>query len=143
MLIKEPHRSHKEQWPTDISLIQSVLQYKHDRKLMFKFGCYKLFGYWGNVSNILSYFHFFPIISSSKGRLAFNLSKLKNALPIKHTICQVWLKLTQFFCWRWKCEEFTTTTTVTDKVGEKSAWMFVSGKLNVYFFAMTQRHIMS
>lgn len=63
---KEPHRLHKEQWPIYITLIQSVLwskiQYKHERKVMFKFGCNKLFGSWRNVSNVLSYFYFFSII---------------------------------------------------------------------------------
>ena len=52
---------------------------------------------------------------------ALQLNKLESPSP-KNTLCQVWLKLAQWF-WRrrWKCEKFTTmqtttrtTTTITD-----------------------------
>ena len=43
-----------------------------------------------------------------------HLNKLKSPLP-KDNLCQVWLRLTQWF-WkkRWNCEKFTTTTASTD-----------------------------
>ena len=49
------------------------------------------------------YFHHFVIIS----HLALLLNKLESPSP-KDALCQVWLKLAQWF-WRrrWKCEKFT------------------------------------
>lgn len=81
-----PHRSPEEQWPTDIHMylwfkqfyeVKYNIYWVHDRKVMLKFGCYKLFGSWGNVSNNLSYFHIFFIISSSKWVLPLIWANLK------------------------------------------------------------------
>ena len=63
-------------------------------------------------------------ISQGCGALHFN--KLESPSP-KDALCQVWLKLAQWF-WkrRWKCKKFTTTlttTTTTDKFWtEKLTW---------------------
>ena len=55
-------------------------------------------------------FQFSNYLPLEKG-VALHLNRLEFSLP-KDALCQVWLKLTQWF-WgkRWKCEKFTTTTT--------------------------------
>ena len=72
---------------------------------------------------------------------ALHLNKLESPSP-KDTLCQVWLKLTQWFLRRrWKCEKFTTTTTTpttttttTDKYwSEKLTWTFGSGELKTEY----------
>ena len=63
-----------------------------------------------NFVNAFLLFHYH--LSLEKGR-ALHLNKLESPLP-KDALCQVWLKLAQWF-WRrrWKCEKFTTTSTTT------------------------------
>ena len=67
---------------------------------------------------------------------ALHLNKLES-LSSKDALCQVLLKLAQWF-WRrrWKCEKFTTTTTTTTTItttdkfwSEKPTWAFGSGEL--------------
>ena len=60
--------------------------------------------------NVFSQFrNYLPL---GKGKNPY-LNKLESPSP-KDALCQVWLKLAQWF-WRrrWKCEKFTTTTTTT------------------------------
>ena len=80
------------------------------------------------------FFKFVKVFSQFRNYLplekggSLHLSKLESPLP-KDALCQVWLKLAQWF-WRrrWKCEKLTTTT--TDKFwSEKLAWAFGSGEL--------------
>ena len=74
----------------------------------------------------LNYLHF------GKG-VALHLTKLKSPSP-RDTLCQVWLKLAQWF-WRrrWKCEKFTDRRTdrqtTDDRWLEKLPWAFTSGEL--------------
>ena len=67
-----------------------------------------------------------------------HMNKLESPSP-KNVLCQVWLKLAQWF-WRriWKCEMFmttttTTTTTTTDNgqilIRKKLTWAFGWGEL--------------
>ena len=59
---------------------------------------------------------YFPILLSllmEKG-VALHLNTLEIPLS-KRSLCQVWLKLAQWFWRTRKCEMFTTTTTTTDK----------------------------
>ena len=59
------------------------------------------------------YFHNFVIMSPWKKDVALYLNKFNFPSP-KDALCQVWLKLAQWFVRRrWKCEQFTTTTTTT------------------------------
>ena len=66
------------------------------------------------------FFNFVNVISRFRNYLPFekgmalHLNKLISPSH-KDALCQVWLKLAQWF-WRrrWKCEKFTTTTTTTD-----------------------------
>ena len=61
-----------------------------------------------NLVNVFSLFHnYLPL--DKEGTL--HLNKLESPSS-KDALCQVWLKLAQWF-WRrrWKCEKFTTTTT--------------------------------
>ena len=79
------------------------------------------------------YFCYFVIISPWKRAGALICSSPKDAL------CQVWLKLAQWF-WRrrWKCKRFmttptTTTTKTTDKFWlEKLTQAFCSGELKLF-----------
>ena len=69
--------------------------------------------------------------------VALRLNKLEFPSP-KDTLCQVWLKLAQWF-WRrrWKCEKFTDRQTdgqtngqtTDDRWSEKLTWAFSSGEL--------------
>ena len=65
------------------------------------------------IFNFNMFFYYFVIISPWKRGGALHLNKLESPSP-KDALCQVWLKLAQWF-WRrrWKCEKFTTTTTTT------------------------------
>ena len=81
-----------------------------------------------NFVNVFSLFrNYLPL---EKGG-ALHLNKLESPSP-KDALCQVWMKLAQWF-WRrrWKCEKFTTTTTTTtDKFwSEKLTLAFGSGEL--------------
>ena len=67
------------------------------------------------------------------------LNKLESPSP-KDALCQVWLKLAQWF-WRrrWKCEKFTDgqtdrwtdRQTTDDRWSEKLTWAFSSGELTL------------
>ena len=60
------------------------------------------------------------------------LNKLESPSP-GNTLCQVWLKLAQWF-WRrrWKCEKFTDRWAETDdRWSEKLTWAFSSGELKM------------
>ena len=63
---------------------------------------------------------------------ALHLYKLESPLP-KDALCQVWLKLAQWF-WkrRWKCEKFTDGQT-DDRWSEKLTWAFSPGELKIFF----------
>ena len=86
-----------------------------------------------NFINLFSLFrNYLPL---EKGR-ALHLNKLESHSP-KDALCQVWLKLAQWF-WRrrWKCEKFTGQTdgqtdrqTTDDRWSEKLTWAFSSGEL--------------
>ena len=66
---------------------------------------------------------------------ALHLNKLESPSP-KNALCQVWLKLAQWF-WkrRWKYEKFTDRQTdrqmTNDRWSEKLTWAFSSGKLKI------------
>ena len=83
-----------------------------------------------NIFNIV--LHFCYYLPLEKG-VALYLSKLESPLP-KDALCQVWLKLAQWF-WRrsWKCEKFTDGQTdgqTTDnRRSEKITWALSSGEL--------------
>ena len=67
-----------------------------------------------NVVNVFSLFHnYLPL---EKG-WAFHLNKLESPSH-KDALCQIWLKLAQWFWRRWKCEKFTDRQTV----GQKDRW---------------------
>ena len=61
------------------------------------------------------YIRHFVIISLWKRAKPFICTYLNPLNLSKDALCQVWLKLVQWF-WRkrWKCEKFTTTPTTTD-----------------------------
>ena len=68
------------------------------------------------------------------------LNKLESCSP-KDAMCQVWLKLTQWFWRRLKCEKFTTTTTMMTDNGQilirkthLRLWLRWAIKVNLYFF---------
>ena len=87
-----------------------------------------------NFINVFSLFcNYLP---SEKGE-ALHLNKLESPSP-RDTLCQVWLKLAQWFSRRrWKCEKFTdkqsdgwTDGQTTDhRWSEKLTWAFSSGEL--------------
>ena len=91
-----------------------------------------------NFVNVFSLFrNYLPL---EKGG-ALHLNKLESPPP-KDVLCQVWLKLAQWF-WRrrWKCEKFTDRQTdgrtngrtdrqtPDDRWSEKLTWAFSSGEL--------------
>ena len=70
------------------------------------------------------YFHFFVIVSPWKRVEPFILKKIESPSP-KDALCQVWLKLAQWFCRRrWKCKKFTTTNTTITKTMENWQILF-------------------
>ena len=93
------------------------------------------------------FFYFMNIFSLIRNYLplekggTFHLNKLESPSP-KDALCQVWLKLAQWF-WRrrWKCEKFTDgrtdrqterrtdRQTTDDRWSEKLTWAFSSGEL--------------
>ena len=81
-----------------------------------------------NFVNVFSLFrNYLPL--KKGGTLLLN--KLETSSP-KDVLCQVWLKLAQWF-WRrrWKCEKFTYRQTdgQTDRRQTKLTWAFSSGEL--------------
>ena len=101
-----------------------------------------------NFVNVFSLFRNY--LTLEKGE-ALHLNKLESPSP-KDVLCQVWLKLTQWF-WRrrWKCEKFTDRQTdgqtdgrtnrqtdgrtdrqtPDDRWSEKLTWAFSSGELKI------------
>ena len=92
---------------------------------------------WFRRSRFLNFVNVFTLLCNylpMENVPALHLNKLEFPLP-KDALCQVWLKLGQWF-WRrrWKCEKITTTstmtTTTTDKFwSEKLTWAFGTGEL--------------
>ena len=85
--------------------------------------------------NFVNLFSLFPNYLLLEKGGALHLNKLESPLP-KDALCQVWLKLAQWF-WRrrWKCEKFTDRQTdrqTTDnRWSEKLTWAFSSGELKI------------
>ena len=82
--------------------------------------------------NFVNVFSLFPNHLPLEKGGAHNLNKLESPSP-KDALCQVWLKLAQWF-WsrRWKCEKFTDRRTdgqTDDGWSEKLTWAFSSGEL--------------
>ena len=83
-----------------------------------------------NFVNVFSLFHDNQPLEKSG---ALHLNKLESPSS-RDTLCQVWLKLDQWF-WRrrWKCEKFTDgptgRQTTDDRWSEKLTWAFSSGEL--------------
>ena len=66
--------------------------------------------------NVFSLFHYY--LTLEKGG-ALHLNKLESSLP-KDALCQVWLKLAQWFLRRrGKCEKFTDRRTMDNRRSEK------------------------
>ena len=93
--------------------------------------------FWRRFLNFVNVFFLYPFyLPLEKGR-ALYWNKLESPLP-KDALCQVWLKLAQWF-WRrrWKCEKFTDRRTdgrtdrhtTDDRWSEKLTWAFSSGGL--------------
>ena len=60
----------------------------------------------GRFLKVLNVFLLFPNYLPFEKDVALHLNKLKSSSP-SDTLCQVWLKLAQWFWRRWKCEKFT------------------------------------
>ena len=60
--------------------------------------------------NVFSQFRYYLALENGG---ALHLNKLESS-SLKDFLCQVWLKLAQWFWRKRKCEKFTTTTTTTD-----------------------------
>ena len=73
------------------------------------------------------YFHFFVFISHWNKAGPLHLNKLESPSP-KDALCQVWLKLAQWF-WRrtWKCEK------LTDRQRDEGRQVTSSGELKTHF----------
>ena len=120
----------------------------HPRMLCAKFGWNWPSG--SGEEDFLDFINVFLLIGNylplEKGG-SFHLNKLESP-SLKEALCQIWLKLAQWF-WRrrWKCEKLTTTTktttatttttttTTTDKGqiwSEKLTWAFCSGELKIW-----------
>ena len=61
-----------------------------------------------NFFNVLSLFRSYLPLENAE---ALHLNKLEFPTS-KDALCQVWLKLVQWFCRRWNCEKFMTTVTM-------------------------------
>ena len=80
-----------------------------------------------NYVNVFSLFRNYLLLETGR---ALHLNKLESPLP-KDALCQVWLKLAQWF-WRrrWKFENFTTMTAMTRTTTDKGQIVtFGSGEL--------------
>ena len=85
------------------------------------------------------------LLSPLEKGVALHLNKLESPTP-KDALCQVWLKLAQWF-WRrrWRCEKFTDRQTdrqmdgrtdgqmLDDRWSEKLTWAFSSGELKMIY----------
>ena len=103
-------------------------------------------GQWFWRRRFLNFVNVFSLIRNylplEKGG-ALHLNKLESPLP-KDALCQVWLKLAQWF-WRrrWKYEKFTDgrtdrrtdRQTTDDRWWEKLTWAFSSGELKINVFS--------
>ena len=79
--------------------------------------------FWRRFFNFVNvYFQYFIIISPCKKGGALHLNKLESPLP-KNVLCQVWLKLAEWF-WRrrWKCEKFKDRQTDRQTDGRTDGW---------------------
>ena len=115
------------------------LESLHPRMLFAKFGWN-----WPSGSGDKRFLNFVDVFSLFRNYLplekggALHLNKLESPSP-KNALCQVWLKLAQWF-WRrrWKCEKFTdgqTDRQTTDnRWSEKLTWAFSSGELKTRCF---------
>ena len=86
--------------------------------------------FWRRFLNFVNAFSPFCNYLPLKKSRVLHLNKFESP-STKDALCQLWLKLVQWF-WRrrWKCEKFTTTTTTTDKFwSEKLTWAFCSDEL--------------
>ena len=95
-------------WKRAGPFIWTNLNPLHPRMLCAKFGWNWLSGFGEEDFLILSmYFSLFPNYLPLEKGWALHLNKLKSPSPTD-ALCQVWLKLAQWF-WRrrWKCEKFT------------------------------------
>ena len=80
--------------------------------------------FWRGFLNFFTVFGLFHnYLPLEKGR-ALQLNKLESPLP-KDALCQIWLKLAQWFLKRWKFERWS----------EKLTWAFSSGELKSVFLA--------
>ena len=80
--------------------------------------------FWRRFFNFINVFLLYRYyLSLEKGR-ALHLNKLESPSP-KDALCQVWLKLAQWF-WRrrWKCEKFTDGRTTDTRRSEKLDHLF-------------------
>lgn len=97
-----------DSWGSGFERANSIAQYV--RKLMLKFGDYRLFSSWAEhfKTHIWYFLSLYYLLVEEV--LDLYLKKLESHLP-KYALCQVWLKLVKWF-WRkrWKCEKLTTTT---------------------------------
>ena len=89
-------------------------------------------GFFNLINLFLLFRNYLPL---EKGR-AFHLNKPESPSP-KDALCQVWLKLAQWF-WRrrWKYEKFTDRQTdgrtTDDRWSEKLTWAFISSELKTF-----------
>ena len=76
------------------------------------------------------FFRYFVFISSWKRNRVLHFNKLESPSP-KDALCQVWLKLAQWFWRRWRNVESLQTDgrTTDNRQSEKFTWAFSSGKL--------------
>ena len=93
-----------------------------------------------NFANLFSLFRNFFHLEQG---VDFYFSKLEFPL-YKDALCQVWLKLAQWFLRRrWKCEKFTDRRTTDNRRSEKLTWAFSSGDLNIYCICLSYLSINS
>ena len=94
----------------------------HPRMLCAKF-CWNWPSGSGEVVNLFS---LFPNHLPFRKSVALHMYKLESSSP-RDTLCQVWLKLAQWFWRRWKCEKFTDgrtdRQTTDDRWSEKLIWI--------------------
>ena len=124
-----------------------VLHLKKLESLSYKDACARLVEIGSVVQEKRIFFNFVNVFSLFRNYLPLekggnlHLKKLESPSP-KDALCQVWLKLVQWF-WRrrWKCEKFidgqtdrrtdrqTDRQKTDDRWSEKLTWAFSSGEL--------------
>ena len=93
-----------------------------------------------NIFKIILHFRYYLSLVKA---MALHLNKLESPPP-KDALCQVWLKLAQWFLRRsWTCEQFTDKQTdgqTTDiRRSEKLSWAFSLGELKWRCFSEISR----